>query len=267
LGEALAKYSTQFEGTPYTASSYNANTGPISEGGTGWGCATAMQWLYNKYYGINLPHASMSHYQMNGNPNVVSEDQSDWLPGDLLYFYYKNGVNTWADANHTGMYLGNGSMFHARSEALGTQITGIEPGLVGVRRVLPEAEGGVEWPLRAFANGGMSIGRGGPMDDRIPAMLSNGEYVVRASSVDKYGVDFMRQLNSGLINPSILNAAVNKTFSTPSLNDTMLSASDANIVSINNEFNITGDNPRAIADEVVKVLNTQQRKINSRTRI
>jgi len=36
---------------------------------------------------------------------------------------------------------------------------------------------------------------------------------------------------------------------------------------LNNEFNITGDNPKAIADEVIKVLNTQQKKIGARTRI
>ena len=45
------------------------------------------------------------------------------------------------------------------------------------------------------ADGGYVSGPGGPKSDSIPAMLSNGEYVVQASSVRAYGVDFMNALN------------------------------------------------------------------------
>lgn len=38
----------------------------------------------------------------------------------------------------------------------------------------------------AFADGGYVSGPGGPRDDRIPARLSNGEYVVNAASTSKY---------------------------------------------------------------------------------
>src|SRR5690606_15422601 len=58
-------------------------------------------------------------------------------------------------------------------------------GLVGVRKF---ADGGFNGPVS---------GPGGPRDDLVPAMLSNGEYVVKASSVDKYGLAFMDALNSG----------------------------------------------------------------------
>lgn len=34
-----------------------------------------------------------------------------------------------------------------------------------------------------FAHGGLVFGAGGPTDDRVPAMLSNGEFVVRAAAV------------------------------------------------------------------------------------
>ena len=264
LGEDIANWSRQFEGTPYNSGGYWQD-GPVN----GWGCATMTQWLYNNRFGLNLPDPSMSGQQMIGNPNVIPEDMSKWLPGDLLYFYYKNGVNTDQPANHTGMYLGGGSMIHAQGDGIGneTNITGIASGLVGVRRMLPPTDAGFQWPMQSFHNGGMSVGPGGPMDDKIPAMLSNGEFVVRASAVRSYGVDFMRALNQGLLNPAVLKMAANKTFSAPSFNDTMVNASDANVVSINNEFNITGDDPKAIANEVVKVLNTQQRKVKSRSRI
>lgn len=37
-----------------------------------------------------------------------------------------------------------------------------------------------------FAEGGWAVGPGGPTDDKIPAMLSNGEHVTRASMAKKY---------------------------------------------------------------------------------
>ncbi len=49
--------------------------------------------------------------------------------------------------------------------------------------------------LRAFANGGPVFGPGTSTSDSVPAMLSNGEYVVRARAVRAYGLDFMNSLN------------------------------------------------------------------------
>lgn len=46
-----------------------------------------------------------------------------------------------------------------------------------------------------FATGGYISGPGGPRDDLIPAMLSNGEFVVNAAAVKKLGVDFLSLLN------------------------------------------------------------------------
>ena len=45
------------------------------------------------------------------------------------------------------------------------------------------------------ADGGMIFGPGGPRDDKIPAMLSNGEYVINAKATSAYGADFMNALN------------------------------------------------------------------------
>lgn len=46
---------------------------------------------------------------------------------------------------------------------------------------------------------GKVTGPGGPTDDKVNARLSNGEYVIRASSVQKYGKDFMNAVNTGAI--------------------------------------------------------------------
>lgn len=48
-----------------------------------------------------------------------------------------------------------------------------------------------------FAEGGFVSGNGTPTSDSIPAMLSNGEYVMSASSVKKFGVGFLDAINSG----------------------------------------------------------------------
>jgi TP901 family phage tail tape measure protein len=51
--------------------------------------------------------------------------------------------------------------------------------------------------VKGSASGGMIRGAGTPTSDSIPALLSNGEYVVKAKSVKKYGVGTLDALNAG----------------------------------------------------------------------
>lgn len=48
----------------------------------------------------------------------------------------------------------------------------------------------------AYAGGGRVFGKGTGTSDSIPAWLSNGEFVVRASAVKKYGLSLLHALNS-----------------------------------------------------------------------
>jgi hypothetical protein len=48
------------------------------------------------------------------------------------------------------------------------------------------------------AGGGMISGPGGPTDDRVPALLSDGEYVIQASAVSRWGKNFLDFVNSGM---------------------------------------------------------------------
>lgn len=73
----------------------------------------------------------------------------------------------------------------------------------GVQRA-GKSEGGPELVQR-YATGGHVRGRGGPTDDLIDAKLSNGEYVMRASAVDKIGVANLDRLNN---NPLIAKGKV-----------------------------------------------------------
>lgn len=50
---------------------------------------------------------------------------------------------------------------------------------------------------KAFASGGSVAGPGTGTSDSIPAMLSNGEYMLNAQAVDRLGVPFLNGLNTG----------------------------------------------------------------------
>lgn len=50
---------------------------------------------------------------------------------------------------------------------------------------------------KGFASGGSVAGPGTGTSDSVPAMLSNGEYVLNAQAVDRLGVPFLNGLNTG----------------------------------------------------------------------
>lgn len=60
-----------------------------------------------------------------------------------------------------------------------------------------KATGGIIHRASGGGVPGYVSGPGGPMSDKIAAMLSNGEFVMRASAVDKFGVGFMNSVNQG----------------------------------------------------------------------
>lgn len=59
---------------------------------------------------------------------------------------------------------------------------------------LPEIQG-IE-PIK-LATGGYVSGAGGPKDDKIPAMLSNGEFVLNAATTARIGIDNLNRINGG----------------------------------------------------------------------
>ena len=58
------------------------------------------------------------------------------------------------------------------------------------------ARGGRPEPLSRAKFVGSVAGPGGPKDDMVPAWLSDGEFVMKAASVKKYGVGFMHDVNA-----------------------------------------------------------------------
>jgi hypothetical protein len=57
-----------------------------------------------------------------------------------------------------------------------------------------------------MAGGGLVNGPGTSTSDSIPAMLSNGEFIMNAAAVRKFGAGFMAAINDGKM-PSVMNVA------------------------------------------------------------
>jgi hypothetical protein len=57
------------------------------------------------------------------------------------------------------------------------------------------------------AGGGLITGPGTGTSDDVPIWASNGEFMIRKASVDKYGLDFLRAVNSGTLGSSQVPSA------------------------------------------------------------
>jgi hypothetical protein len=67
------------------------------------------------------------------------------------------------------------------------------------------ADGGhVDAKRMGYANGGKVRGPGGPVDDKVPAMLSDGEYVIPADVVKAKGLEFFDKLKEKYHTPAVL---------------------------------------------------------------
>ena len=66
-------------------------------------------------------------------------------------------------------------------------------------------------PRTPYAVGGFVSGPGTGTSDSIPAMLSNGEYVIRAAAVRSLGVNFLDKLNKGYVSGFSMGGVVGDT--------------------------------------------------------
>ena len=111
-------------------------------------------------------------------------------------------------------------------------------------------------PFNARKDGGIISGIGGPTDDLIPTMLSNGEYVIRASSVSRYGQQMLDMINSGNYSPKFNSPTARSNYSTGGLVGESSSMSN---VEYNINVNVAGSN--ASPDDIARaVLNTIKQK-------
>jgi len=107
---------------------------------------------------------------------------------------------------------------------------------VHVQQVQARAAGGLVESIARFAGGGQAFrrhmpgllrGPGTATSDSIPALVSNGEYIIRAASVRKYGRALLDAINAGLYAPTMRFAAGG------GLPGVAASASDGNAETVN----------------------------------
>ena len=160
------------------------------------------------------------------------------------------------------MYIGNGKIVEASSPESGVRETTLNnPWNLG--------PGNFQFagPPKGFASGGMVLGSGGPRSDSIPAMLSNGEYVVKASSVAKYGKSFLDQVNAGSFSLNQdASSMAQPAFNLPSMST---NSSNVNNYGGNSSNNVRiiingagGKSAAAIANKVASMINSSGNRRN-----
>lgn len=107
-----------------------------------------------------------------------------------------------------------------------------------------------------LASGGMVGGRGTSTSDSIPAMLSNGEFVMSAKAVKKWGTGFMEQLNSGFPRPMAMasGGSVGATYNSSSFAPTIV----VNVPAGNTNASAVRASAEQGAREAIRMLNKQQ---------
>lgn len=156
------------------------------------GIGTVLQWLQGKWNEI---------WQAIGDfiPGVVSNIQGHW-----------NTLVTWITGLPQRIKTATAGMWDGIKDAFKTALNwiidkwnGFEIKIGGWKIDLGPA-GSIDLPefkiptpdIPRLAAGGQVSGPGGPREDKVPAMLSNGEYVVQAAAVNRYGVGFFDRANA-----------------------------------------------------------------------
>jgi len=116
------------------------------------------------------------------------------------------------------------------------------------------------WPIVPHIgaqDGGYISGPGTGTSDSIPTMLSNGEYVIRASSVSRYGQQMLDMINSGNYSPQFNSPTARSNYSTDGLVGESSSMSN---VEYNINVNVAGSNadPNDIASAVMNALKQKE---------
>ena len=212
----------------------------------------------------------------------VGGETIDYSPGRIFDAIYNSKIayGMWKDPkNHGGASQTPWGGWNAHRDQtsqyrLGLQTFDNNPGWWS--KLVTET-GGSNGKPKKFAMGGSVFGPGGPTSDSIPAMLSNGEYVVNADSVKRYGRGFLDKINSGQLgNTSVMpngfagGGFVSPSYNVPVSNDLSSSqlmnsinnmsvqgnSSTSNRNNIKIVVNGSGSSAKSVANQVVRMINS-----------
>ncbi|WP_291207093.1 hypothetical protein [Hyphomonas sp.] len=92
-------------------------------------------------------------------------------------------------------------------QAIAAILASIRAAIAEAARLRSQGSSGGSGSSSNFASGGYVSGPGSATSDSIPAWLSNGEFVIRAAAVRRYGVQFLAALNGMRLGNSVKGAA------------------------------------------------------------
>ena len=153
-------------------------------------------------------HDHLKSYAVDVGKNM-GDAITDWITGaktaseamkDFVKDLIKNAISLMAQ--WTGIYLtflafGLGNP-HAAAQAATKAVFGVDVGRGGSTGGISTGSISVG-SYAGHATGGYISGPGTGTSDSIPAMLSNGEYVLRSSAVDRIGVGTLNAMNAGAV--------------------------------------------------------------------
>jgi hypothetical protein len=111
------------------------------------------------------------------------------------------------------------------------------------------------------AQGGYISGPGSWTSDSIPAMLSNGEFVIKSSAVAKYGIPMLESINTGRYNMGGLVSMYSTGGYVVPNSPAMADGGSVSSNTVNATFNISGPD----ANEVVKIAMRELQNITKST--
>jgi hypothetical protein len=88
-------------------------------------------------------------------------------------------------------------------QAISAILASIRAAIAEAARLRAQGSNGSGGSSSKFASGGYVSGPGSATSDSIPAWLSNGEFVIRAAAVRRYGVQFLAALNGMRLGNSV----------------------------------------------------------------
>lgn len=147
--------------------------------------------------GINNGIASAGVMGQGFNTNIAGNSSA----GNLMLGDFQGRMQGYAaDQASTGaMFSGMGSL-----AGMGLMAGTTGGGSVGAKLLGFKDGGHIDGSRMGLKEGGGVHGAGGPVDDRIPAMLSDGEYVIPADVVKAKGVEFFDRLKDKYHTPAHL---------------------------------------------------------------
>lgn len=157
-------------------------------------------------FGRNMPNTAANYFSLANQTGAAANQMGlsgmDMMRQNAAFVGrgFDQGMQGYNNAAgiYNNIYQGEMSAYNANQAALGSAIGGIAgfagyglgPGFLRGGK----ADGGKIEKEESHMGVGRVSGPGGPIDDKIPAMLSDGEYVIPADVVEKKGVQFFDKM-------------------------------------------------------------------------